>query len=337
MTNSINTGTSYFGSRILRHVKADMRKLKYQGFNFVIHTFSEYDYTYHRGNIADIVDVTHESGLKVYLDPWGVGNVFGGEPFSDFVTEHFQDSCQLLDNGQRVHLACPNAPEFQRFMQDWLTVAITTDADGILWDEPHFHSPSHLKGQSGRWGCRCEHCQKIFMTKNAKPLSQIEDDQVRAFKIESLVAFLESLSVRSSAAGLQNILFLTADQPAETVYRDWQHYTKIRSLDVISTGPYWMWAGLPLESVRDYALILKRIATENSKDHLFWIQCCKIKAERNAEIRQAIEMAHQSGMCNFALWGFEGCAAESWIACDNPAQAWRTAISAFNSLKHKLT
>src|SRR3989304_1639984 len=78
-------GASYFANRILRHVREDMKKMIDDGCNFVVHTMSEHDIIYHSGTMVDIVKASRDVGLEVFLDPWGVGRVFGGESFSTFV------------------------------------------------------------------------------------------------------------------------------------------------------------------------------------------------------------------------------------------------------------
>lgn len=78
-------GASYFGNRILKHVRRDMEKMVDDGCNQVVHTMSEHDIFYYSQTMVDIVKVSKEVGLEVFLDPWGIGRVFGGESFSTFV------------------------------------------------------------------------------------------------------------------------------------------------------------------------------------------------------------------------------------------------------------
>ncbi len=80
--------TSYFGNRILRHVRMDVRRLRNEGFDIVVHTFSENDLRFYRKSVRDIVEVTKETGMRVWIDPWGIGGVFGGEAFSDAALHH---------------------------------------------------------------------------------------------------------------------------------------------------------------------------------------------------------------------------------------------------------
>jgi len=74
-------GASYFGNRTLRHVKKDMEKMIEDGCNLVVHTMSEHDIAYHSQTMIDIVKVSRDVGLEVFLDPWGIGRVFGGNHF----------------------------------------------------------------------------------------------------------------------------------------------------------------------------------------------------------------------------------------------------------------
>src|SRR2546430_5219072 len=79
-------GCAYFGVRIPRHVARDMEDLARRGFTGVLHTFSENDLAYYRETMGRIVEISHELGLEVQMNPWGLGRTFGGEAESRFVT-----------------------------------------------------------------------------------------------------------------------------------------------------------------------------------------------------------------------------------------------------------
>ncbi|HUG83841.1 MAG TPA: hypothetical protein VMM13_04710 [Euzebya sp.] len=72
-------GVAYFGSRILRHVTADMADLVARGFTGVLHTFtgvlhtfSENDLHWYRDQMARIIAASHTEGLEVQVGPWGL-------------------------------------------------------------------------------------------------------------------------------------------------------------------------------------------------------------------------------------------------------------------------
>ena len=80
-------GSSYFGNRIPRHAARDMQALRRQGFARVIHTFSENDLAYYAETMGELAAASHDAGLEVLLDPWGVGRIFGGEAYSNWIAE----------------------------------------------------------------------------------------------------------------------------------------------------------------------------------------------------------------------------------------------------------
>ncbi|HVH51790.1 MAG TPA: hypothetical protein VM690_06565, partial [Gaiellaceae bacterium] len=66
----MSAGCSYFGVRVVRHVRRDMADLAARGYTSVLHTFSENDLAYYRETIAEIVAASHAAGLSVQLGPW---------------------------------------------------------------------------------------------------------------------------------------------------------------------------------------------------------------------------------------------------------------------------
>src|SRR5262245_51746503 len=55
---TIQFATSYFGNRILRHVITDMNALRQNGFDIVLHTFSELDLRFYPRTMVEIVDAS---------------------------------------------------------------------------------------------------------------------------------------------------------------------------------------------------------------------------------------------------------------------------------------
>jgi len=324
----VKLGCSYFGNRIVRHVAADMRGLARHHFTYALHTFSEFDLAFHRKTMKEIVAATHDAGMEAHLDPWGVGKVFGGEAFSQFASEHIFDACQILDDGRPAALACPNNPLFRDFMMEWIAAAAESKADVILWDEPHFHNPNFLGGRAGRWGCRCEFCRKLYRKTRGRAMPAKETPDVVDFKSECLRDFLNLLMERSAAAGLRNALCLAPRRDADASREDWLAWAQLPYLETLGADPYWQWLQKPVEIVSDYSALIKDLCARNGLEAQIWIQVCKIKRGSEAEIGRAIELAAAEGVGNLALWGYEGCAHESWIACDDPPRAWAAALRA---------
>ena len=125
-------GVSYFGVRSPKHVLADMQDIKAAGFNAVLHTWSEEDQQYYYGTMKEIVDKSTDIGLTVYVNPWGVGRVFGGEAYSE-LTARNHDLCQVALDGKPKVAACPNHPEFRAYMHKWIESVCATKVSTIFW------------------------------------------------------------------------------------------------------------------------------------------------------------------------------------------------------------
>jgi len=154
-------GVSYFGVRILRHVRRDLQDIAARGYTAVLHTFSENDLAYYRGTMGDIVEASHEAGLEVQMCPWGVGRTFGGEAESRWVTFH-PEACQVLDDGRHVASGCLNNPAYRSFCKDWADAALEAGTDYVFWDEPHWTVPEHVGiDDPERWACCCDSCREL--------------------------------------------------------------------------------------------------------------------------------------------------------------------------------
>ena len=79
------TAISYYGLNYVEHAAEDFREMLDHGCTTVILAVTEFDFDFWRPNIPKIVAKAHELGLKVLLDPWGIGKYFGGEQVSKFL------------------------------------------------------------------------------------------------------------------------------------------------------------------------------------------------------------------------------------------------------------
>ena len=320
-------GVSYFGNRILKHIKTDMRDIRQRGFSSVLHTFSEFDLKFNSVLMKKIVDVSKEEGLNVVCNPWGIGNVFGGEPFSEFVAANFQDATQVLNDGKRIPMACPNSPEFINFMKRWVDSVAEAGADTVFWDEPHFHTFGFLGSVPNRWGCRCEYCQAGFEEQFGKPMPFEETDEVKQFKKKSLIKFIDVLSRRAASLRMKNTLYFTANIPIEKIEAEWSEFFSLEQINTFATGPYWHWEKKPVTFVHDFSKKFIRLTKSYNAESQIWIQGFKIRAGAEDEVTDALNYAVKAGAENISIWGYEGAAQEGWVACDNPESVWENICS----------
>ncbi len=317
-------GSSYFGNRILKHVETDMRELVEMGCDMVIHTMSENDFRFYYRQIQEIVRLSQSLGLETYIDPWGVGKIFGGEAFSEFI--NFKPHTrQVLSDESTGPLACLNHPEFQAFMGEWVEGALDTGADFIFWDEPHFYISSWALRSDNAWGCRCKYCRKLFEERYGKPMPEHWTDEIAEFREDCVMEFMGRYTEKVHAAGKRNsVCFFPAADPKNGKI-NWDKIKRVPRVHEFGTDPYWIHGGGsedPVEFVGSCSRQAKKICDEMAIRCQIWIQGFKIPDGREEEVRTAIRTTLDCGVRNLAVWGFHACKHITSIAPDNPDKVW---------------
>lgn len=328
-TDGIETGTSYFGVRDRRHVERDLDRFVESGLNAVLHTFSEADQEYYQDTMAEIVDASHERGLTVYVNPWSVGRVFGGEAFSEFIGRHPQQ-CQVMSTGDRVGAACFNAPRFREFMREWTRDAAELGADVLFWDEPHWYIPAWHDQQDrfpdGAWSCRCTHCRTAYRERFDEPMPVAHTERVERFREQSLLSFLNEMMAVANEMGTQNAVCLLPSEDSDHGLRNWSDLAENPLLDVLATDPYWSIhaEGSPTEFVGYFADTVVSLAQTHDLDSQIWIQGFRLDggSDTTDAVRATTRTAIDSGVDSVFMWGYDACRSISSIACEEPDAVW---------------
>ncbi len=316
-----------------------MAKMVRDGCNFVVHTMSEHDVAYHPRNMIDIVKVSRELGLEVFLDPWGVGRVFGGESFSTFV-KLFPDSRQRLnfvEGEMKVNKACLNAQSFRDKMLQWIELAAQTGADGVFWDEPHLYygELSDLFGKEKIvWGCSCLTCKDLFRDTYGYEMPVDFSEDVKEFRQETIVKFIEFLSNSSAKQGLRNsVCVLPMPEPKYGLYQ-WDKIAKMENIDIFGSDPYWICYEKEVEDfVGRISKEVVRLCEMYHKEAQIWIQGFRVSEGREPEVATAIRKAFDSGVRNMASWCFDAGACMSYISSDRPEIVWDTISKNYRELQ----
>ncbi|MBI2560454.1 MAG: hypothetical protein HYW14_04900 [Planctomycetes bacterium] len=331
-------GASYFGNRTLKHVKSDVEQMAQDGCNFVVHTMSEEDVAYYSETMMDIVKVSKDAGLEVHLDPWAVGQVFGGESFSNFVKlrPDARQQLSLPECDFRVNKACLNSRTFRQWMALWIDLAARTGADGVFWDEPHlyFGELAPLFGPKQQiWGCVCNTCKNIFKDTYGyeMPLDFTED--VKKFRQWTLLNFIEYLCNFASDMGLKNsICIFPTNEPKYGIY-EWEEVLKIKNIDVFGSDPYWLCFN---KKVKDFVGTVSRqvidLCKKYNKEAQIWIQGFRVPSGKENEVSDAIQVAYDTGIRNIATWSFEAGACMSYIKSERPSIVWENIVEKYRKL-----
>ncbi|MEW5814753.1 MAG: hypothetical protein AB1798_05065 [Spirochaetota bacterium] len=329
----LKTGVSYFGNRNPRHFIKDVEDIASHNCTFIVHTFSENDQKFYRETLSEFVSLSKQHNLEVYVDPWGVGRVFGGEAESDFALKK-RDTCQLFSTGEAAPACCINNPQFRDFMRSWIDEVVTIGGEVVFWDEPHFFIDWERRGSSAeRWTCWCMHCREKYERKYGGTLPVELNREMVAFRQDAVIDFLTFLSEYAHSKGLRNALCLLPIKDHRYGLSDWSGAAAIPHLDIIGTDPYWLWFNKSVEEfVGGLSKEIADLSSRFGKEGQIWIQNYKIPGGREGEIREAIDIAFRQGIRNFAAWSYFGTAYMSYIKSDDPKLVWDTLGDAYGNL-----
>jgi N-acetylmuramic acid 6-phosphate etherase len=311
-------GVSYFGVRILRHVRRDLADIAARGYTAVLHTFSENDLAYYRGTMADIVAASHEAGLDVQMCPWGVGRTFGGEAESRWVTMH-PEACQVLDDGRRVATGCLNQPAYRAFCKEWADAALECGTDYVFWDEPHWTVPAHVGvDDPERWACCCDVCTELA-----------GGEVTQAFREASLVDFLREMTAHVASRGGKNTICLLPLTEGSHGIKDWDAVAALPGLDVFATDPYWKnFDEEPGAFVGRFAKLLAETAARHGVRPQLWVPSFGLTREDIPDLEAAIEATRAAGIEDVWTWGYEACGHMTLLATPDSPLVWETVTRA---------
>jgi N-acetylmuramic acid 6-phosphate etherase len=311
-------GVSYFGVRILRHVRRDLADIAARGYTAVLHTFSENDLAYYRGTMADIVAASHEAGLDVQMCPWGVGRTFGGEAESRWVTMH-PEACQVLDDSRRVATGCLNQPAYRAFCKEWADAALECGTDYVFWDEPHWTVPAHVGvDDPERWACCCDVCTELA-----------GGEVTQAFREASLVDFLREMTAHVASRGGKNTICLLPLTEGSHGIKDWDAVAALPGLDVFATDPYWKnFDEEPGAFVGRFAKLLAETAARHGVRPQLWVPSFGLTREDIPDLEAAIEATRAAGIEDVWTWGYEACGHMTLLATPDSPLVWETVTRA---------
>ncbi len=240
------TGVSYYGISYPEHARADFQEIRAHNCNAILLALSEFDIAFWFPNIPKIVDEARKQGLKVYLDTWGIGKFFGGEPPSLFLQENVLNRQVTALTDESVAAACFSTPAFKEYFFGIVEkLARSCDAQGIFWDEPHYAMPIYPVGYQSTtdWTCRCKICQKIFEDHYGYPLPKVLTDQVKKFRRQQASQVLQQASqlvksirsdwsVTQCSLPAENNYYLSLERG----YDDWEQVAATPEYDIFSTS-----------------------------------------------------------------------------------------------------
>ncbi len=324
-------GMSYFGNRYVECAKAHLKNMKEMGASYVVFTFSENDFFYYERTMQELFDAAHQNGLEVWVDPWAIGGIFGGEAFSKFLLDN-PDTWQVRNDGVRVPHACLNSEKFKEFLKKLVNSIAASKADYIFWDEPHWYIPQWdgVKDDSV-WACRCEHCQELFKEKYDYDMPTIANDNVVEFKKSSAFSFFKEMSRYTEEKGLKNAVCFLPIENEKDISIPYEKVASLDTIDTIGSDPYWYIFGRNIDDfVKPVTKRMLEIGRKYSKKVQMWFQGYKVPMNREEEMRKAVETMYELGVRNVAVWSYNGAAHMSYLRSEDPQKVNRVLKEIFS-------
>ena len=342
----LKTGAAYHGNRMLSHAIEDMKEMVRADMDVVVHMLSHNDWERHSQVMGDIFKASEDLGLEVWVDNWGIGGSPGDK--CHFLAYHPEAHSYYGDGKMHPFQICLNSPAYRQFCKDWIEVVKSIGGKKVFWDEPWIPAPVVEGSEDHYSGCTCPTCRKLFEERYNKPMPIIMDEDVAAFRNDTLVEYHEFVASYAKSVGIESSICLMPHQLSGGINRNTTRQQKmmeisvdrlcsIKSVDDIGTDPYWTGddncIGNPYEKVYTNTKVCVDIANKFGKKHNIWVQGFGIPRGREEEIITATEAIYDAGARTILAWGFHARESNNYRS-SNPEKSWLMTVEGFKRIKN---
>ncbi len=330
----LRLGAAYHGNRMPAHARADLLDMATHGLDLVVHMFSHNDWERLNRGMKEIVTISEDLGLEVWMDNWGLGGPPGDK--SHFLGA-YPDSHMYYSNGDLVpYCVCLNSPDFRRFTREWIDAVHALGVKTLFWDEPHM-PVKKVNGQQ-IYGCACPRCRKLFEEKYGRPMPVEPDADAKNFGTDTIVDYLAEMTEYSAARGMINtvcVMLGTYGMSLEVVDR----ICALPHLHNVGSDPYWLGAKAKNPDLSVYEFVYNgtkenlRVANQFGKDHNIWIQAYGNPRGREEEVVEAAEAAYDAGARTIIAWSY-GAGSSNDYAAENPPVTWSRMLDGFARVRN---
>lgn len=310
------TGVSYYGLSYPEHAEKDFKEMIDHNCNAVILALTESDIDFWFPNIIKITKVAKDLGLKVYLDTWGIGKWFGGEPASMFLTNNINNRQVSAFTNEELPAACFNTKAFRDYFYGICDkLARNVEADGFFWDEPHYALPksyaSITGGPGDDWSCRCPVCQQKFKEQYGYEMPKTLTKEVIAFRENSAIEIIQQASelIKSIRPGSRIVCCVHATMNTYYVkenrgYDDWEKVCKVDAIDVFSTTI--IKYSLPRSFFKSITQRTVDVAKKYNKGNQRWLMGYFDEPENMNDIKEIVHLYNDMGVESLFAWTYRG-------------------------------
>lgn len=330
----LKLGAAYHGNRMPHHARHDLLDMAAHNMDLVVHMFSHTDWDRHKMVMKDIIAMSEDAGLEVWVDNWGLGGPPGDK--SHFLA-YYPDSHMYYSNGDMVPVhACVNSPDFRKFTKEWIDTVQFIGGKTIFWDEPHL--PTKTVDGKTYYSCTCPRCKKLFEEKYGRPMPETSDAEVEAFGTDSIVDYFREVTEYSASKGMENVVCVmlgTYGMSLDVVDR----VCSLPTMHNIGSDPYWLSAKEADPNLSVYDFVYRgtkqnlEVSERFEKDHNIWIQTYNNPRGREEEIIEATEAAYDAGARTIIAWGYYGSTSNDYRA-KNAEVTWARTCEAMQRVRN---
>lgn len=335
------TGVSYYGISYPEHARKDFEEMKAHNCTAVLLSLTEFDLFFWKYNIPKIVDEAKKLGLKVYLNTWGVGKFFGGEPPSVFLQEcSVEDRQWSALTGEPLAAASPSSPAFREYFWGLLEeLARTCDADGFFWDEPHYAMPVYpVSYQSTTdFTCRSPITQAVFKEKYGYEMPKTLTKTVLNFRFDQANEILSegsrvvkainpALSVTQCSLPADNHFYSSHARG----FDNWEKIAFNPDYDVFSTSIL-VDGNDPLIAHRNLAQKTVSLARQNKKPSQRWVQSFFRSPEDLETIKDICKIYAEEGVDSIFSWTYRA-GKGTLLQAPDPDAVWKILGEAYGEV-----
>jgi hypothetical protein len=310
------TGVSYYGLSYPEHAEKDFKEMISHNCNAVVLALSEFDIDFWFPNIIRVAKVARDLGMKVYLDTWGIGKWFGGEPPSNFLTNNPGNRQISAFTGDPLPAACFNTKAFRDYFYGICEkLAIEVEADGFFWDEPHYALPksyaSITGGPSDDWSCRCTICQAKFKEMYGYDMPRLMTKEVISFRENNALEILQHASALIKKIQPDSKIVCCVHATINTYYvkenrgyDDWNKVCRTEEFDVFSTTI--LNYSLPRSYFKSITQRTVDVAKRHGKIPQRWLMNYYNEPEDLSEIKEITHLYSEMGVESLFAWTYRG-------------------------------
>lgn len=335
------TGVSYYGLSYPEHAKRDFQEMLSHNCNAVILALSEFDIDFWFPNIIRITEVAKELGLTVYLDTWGVGKWFGGEPPSIFLTNNPGNRQVSAFTDEPVPAACFNTRAFRDYFYNICEkLAHYVPADGFFWDEPHYALPksyaSITGGAGDDWSCRCPVCQRRFEEQYGYPMPRQLTNEVINFRQDQALEILETASRKIKtirpASKITCCVHATLGTYYVTEKRGYDNWDKVGACDAFDVFSTTIISyQLPTSFFKSITQRTLDTAHKYGRKSQRWLMGYYQEPENLEQIKQVVQLYADMGTDSLFAWTYRG-GHGTVLAAPRALEVWDTLGEAYGQV-----